>query len=126
MTPPIATPAKQQMSSRRHIFVAIVMVGLFWALTKWLAGLAGLDADPGEAERSSLRLKTLSALRTEENTKLESFAWVDRPCGSVQIPIDLAMKLVLPDLRANKPKPAYPIATPQKQTGLSALPFKTL
>ena len=104
--------SKKIRPSRQFLIAAALMVGVFWILSKWLSSQVGFEADPGEAERAALRLKVLSALRADETAKLESFAWVDRPGGSVQIPIDLAMKLVLPELRANKPKPAYPIATP--------------
>jgi len=121
MSSPDASPTpKQILRHRLSVVAAILVIGLFWMLTKWLAAQAAFEADPGEAARSEFRIKTLDALRAEEKTKLETFAWVDRANGSVQIPIDLAIKLVLPELRANKPKPAYPIATPSARSSRSA------
>ena len=105
--------AMQQRSPKLFLVACVLMIGIFWVLTKWLAGQSGFESDPGESERAAVREKTLLAIRAEEKSKLDTFAWVDRSSDSVQIPIDLAMKLVLPELRASKPRPAYPIATPQ-------------
>ena len=113
------------MPSHRFFLISgTLMVGLFWLLTTWLAGQAAFEADPGEAARAELRQKALAALRAEEKTKLESFAWFDQASGSVQIPIDLAMMLVLPELRASKPRPAYPIAPATNTPGLSLPPLE--
>ena len=106
-------PQPPSSSSRLLIAVAIVMIGLFLGFAKWLSVSGAFEGDPGEAERAAFRQKTLDALRTEDSAKLDSFAWVDRASGTVQIPIDLAMKIVLPELRASKPRAAYPIVPPQ-------------
>jgi len=112
MPSPVST-AVPQRSPKLHLVAGVLLIGVFWMLTKWLAGQSGFESDPGESERAAVREKTLLAIRAEEKSKLETFAWVDRSSGSVQIPIALAMKLVLPELRASKPRPAYPIASPQ-------------
>ena len=96
----------QRRSPRLFLISAVLVLSAFWGLSTWLATLGGFDADPGEAERAAFRQKLLLGLRDEDRSKLESFAWVDRSRGSVQIPIELAMKLIVPELSANKPKPA--------------------
>ena len=110
MLPSSSSPKQKQILRQRFFAVSsLIIVGLFLVLTKCLTIRAGFLLDPGEAARAEFRIKTLTALHTEDKAKLETFAWVDRSSGSVQIPIELAMKLILPDLRAFKPKSAYPI-----------------
>ena len=92
--------------------LAMVLLVLFWGATIWLTRGQGGDADPEEALRAEFRAKTLAELRADNAKKLESYAWVDRAKGSVQIPITEAMKLVLADINNIQPRPAYPVATP--------------
>ncbi|MEI8309558.1 MAG: hypothetical protein WCH98_02260 [Verrucomicrobiota bacterium] len=92
--------------------MAMVLLVLFWGATVWLTRGQGGDADPEEAARAEFRAKTLAELRADNAKKLESYAWVDRAKGSVQIPITEAMKLVLADINNIQPRPAYPVATP--------------
>lgn len=111
---PAHDPSQRPPSPRRLLIAAaILMPGLFWILAWRLSTRAAFESDPGEAARSALRQQTLESLRSEDNQRLESFAWIDRTSGAIQIPIALAMKVILPELRANTPKTAYPIALPQ-------------
>lgn len=91
---------------------AMALLLLFWGATAWLAHGRGGDADPEEAARAEFRAKTLAELRADNAKKLETYAWVDRAKGSVQIPIEEAMKLVVADINNTRPRPAYPVATP--------------
>jgi len=103
---------------------AAVLLVLFWALSAWLSSAARPEGDPVENARSEERMKAMAALRTEDAKKLNSFAWVDRTTGAVQIPIDLAMELVLPELQSVKPRPAYPVASPQHSPQPAAVQTK--
>ncbi len=92
--------------------LGLILIVLFWGvnvgLTRWNAG----NPEPEEAARSLVRIKYLADLRAEESAKLESYAWADRTNGTVQIPIKVAMKQILPVLVAVQPHAAYPVATP--------------
>jgi len=90
---------------------AMLLLLLFWGANTWLTRWQGGDADPEEAQRAELRIKTLAELRADNAKKLESYAWVDRSKGSVQIPIADAMKLVLADINTQR-RAAFPVATP--------------
>ena len=59
-----------------------------------------------------MRIKNLAELRAENSKKLDSYAWVDRAKGTVQIPITEAMRQVVSDINTQKPRAAYPVATP--------------
>jgi len=100
----------------------MVLLLLFGGATLWLTHWQGGDADPEEAQRAGLRIKTLAELRADNAKKLESYAWLDRAKGSVQIPIAEAMKLVLADINKTQPRTAYPVATPPPLATPSAPP----
>jgi hypothetical protein len=102
--------------------VSLALLLLFWIATLWLTRWQGGDTEPEEAVRAEFRTKTLAELRADDAKKLESYAWVDRAKGSVQIPISEAMKLVLPGLNQSKPRAAYPVATPAPVPAASATP----
>ena len=89
--------------------LGLLMLLLFWGANKWLIGSGASNPEPEEAARAGLRTKNLADLRTENAQKLEKYAWADRAKGTVQVPIAEAMKLVLSDLNASAPRPAYPV-----------------
>ena len=101
---------------------AMLLLLLFWGATIWLTGWQGGDADPEEGQRAELRTKTLAELRADNARKLESYAWLDRAKGTVQIPIAEAMKLVLADINKARPRAAYPVATPAPTSTPGATP----
>ena len=92
--------------------LAMALLFLFLGATIWLARWQSGDADPEEAARAEFRAKTLVELRAGNTRKLESYAWIDRAKGSVQIPIAEAMKLVLSEINT-PPRAAYPVAAPE-------------
>ena len=106
-------PQEKRAPGFRSFFAwAMVMLLLFGGATLWLTRWQRGDADPEEAQRAEFRIKTLAELRADNAKKLETYAWIDRAKGSVQIPITEAMKLVLADINKTRPRAAYPIATP--------------
>jgi len=114
--------AKNPPGLRSIFALAMVLLLLFGGATLWLTHWQGGDADPEEAQRAGLRIKTLAELRADNAKKLESYAWLDRAKGSVQIPIAEAMKLVLADINKTQPRTAYPVATPPPLATPSAPP----
>ncbi len=92
------------------IFVAaFIGLGLFFAFNSLFLAKSNADLNPEDPARDAERIKNLADLQAENEIKLNTYAWVDQAKGSVQIPIADAMKLVLADLNAKKPAPAYPV-----------------
>ncbi|MEI8293510.1 MAG: hypothetical protein WCG66_05875 [bacterium] len=91
-------------------FVAgLIGLFLFFGMNAIFLGKSDSTLNPEDPARDAERVKNLADLRAENEVKLKTYAWVDRAKGSVQIPIDEAMKLVLAELSAKKPAPAYPV-----------------
>jgi hypothetical protein len=92
------------------IFVAaFIGLGLFFAFNSLFLAKSNADLNPEDPARDAERIKNLADLQAVNEIKLNTYAWVDQAKGSVQIPIVDAMKLVLADLNAKKPAPAYPV-----------------
>jgi hypothetical protein len=92
------------------IFVAaLIGLGLFFGANTLFFGKTASTLDPEDPARDAERVKNLADLVAENEIKLNTYAWVDQAKGSVQIPVSEAMKLVLADLNAKKPAPAYPV-----------------
>jgi hypothetical protein len=65
----------------------------------------------------------LAAIRREEQATLASYAWVDKPAGTVRIPIDLAMRLYVEHGPAALPAPsASPVPAAAPATAPVAAP----
>ena len=92
------------------IFVAAVIgLGLFFVMNSLFLGKSNSTLDPEDPARDAERVKNLADLKAENEIKLNTYAWIDQPKGSVQIPIAEAMTLVIGDLNAKKPAAAYPV-----------------
>jgi hypothetical protein len=92
------------------IFVAaLIGLGLFFGMNSLFLGKSNSTLDPEDPARDAERVKNLADLKAENEIKLNTYAWIDQPKGSVQIPIAEAMTLVIADLNAKKPVPAYPV-----------------
>lgn len=102
--------------------LALVLLLLFLGVSLWLTQWSAGNAEPEEAARAVIRIKTLADLRADNAKNLEGYAWVDRAKGTVQIPIKQAMELILPELNASQPHAAYPIATPAAQPAATPAP----
>lgn len=99
--------------------VSLVTMVLVWGLFRLLeARTRATEAGPTpvEAERPRTaeqklppepRLEidataSLARLRAEENARLTSYGWVDKPAGIVRIPIDRAMELLVENEREKR------------------------
>lgn len=92
------------------IFVAAVIgLGLFFGMNSLFLGKSNSTLDPEDPARDAERVKNLADLKAENEIKLNTYAWIDQPKGSIQIPIAEAMTLVIADLNAKKPAAAYPV-----------------
>jgi len=81
---------------------------IFAFAVKALTGLT--PAAPAEdAARIVERTKAREDLEAENKKRLETYAWVDKAKGSVQIPIKQAMELTAAELKSQSPAPAGPI-----------------
>mgnify|MGYP006279836939 CR=1 FL=1 len=89
--------------------LGIGLIVLFLLVTNLFRGGAAATTTPEDSARDAERVKNLAALQAENAKKLNEYGWVDRTKGSVQIPINQAMTLVLAKLNAKKPAPAYPV-----------------
>ena len=92
------------------IFVAaLIGLGLFFGMNSLFLGKSNSTLDPEDPARDAERVKNLADLKAENEIKLNTYAWIDQPKGSIQIPIAEAMTLVIADLNAKKPAAAYPV-----------------
>lgn len=122
-TRPIPDPLKEKKPSIWPFFVlGLLMIALFVGLNQWLVSGPATDTEPEEAARNELRIKNLAELRAENEKQLATYAWVDRNKGTVQIPIDQAMALVVPQLNSGAPRPAYPVVVPAPPASPDAVP----
>ncbi len=94
----------------RVVAGGMVLLLLFVLAVKLLTGLA--PAPDEDAARAAERAKAYADLQAENAKRLETYAWVDKAKGTVQIPIDRAMDLAIAELNSRQPAPAGPIATP--------------
>ena len=115
--------------------LGIGLIALFLLATNLFRGGNATTTTPEDPARDEVRVKNLADLQAENAKKLNEYAWVDRAKGSVQIPVNQAMTLVLAKLNATKPAPAYPVldnagqpvppirlATPASSDASDALP----
>jgi len=115
--------------------LGIGLIALFLLATNLFRGGSAATTTPEDPARDEVRIKNLADLQAENAKKLNEYAWVDRTKGSVQIPVNQAMTLVLAKLNATKPAPAYPVldnagqpvpptrlATPASSDASDALP----
>jgi len=86
---------------------------LQWTGAVLVLSLASLlmlrEPDPVEAAAEELaqeRLQTRLDLTAEDEEKMTSYAWVDQEAGKVRVPVDQAMKQMLPQLNEAKPGPS--------------------
>jgi hypothetical protein len=107
--PPAVSHSAAKQAPLFWVLFALLLLGLFWVATLWITRFQAGNPDPEEAARAELRTKTLAELHADDTKKLDSYAWIDRTKGTVQVPIQEAMILVLPQLNANPPHAAYPV-----------------
>ena len=104
-----------QPANKKPVFwifiTALIGLTLFIGINNYLRGDSSSDLYPEDAARDEVRVKNLADLKTENEAKLHSYAWVDRAKGKIQIPIEEAMKLVLVEIGGKKPTATYPIVS---------------
>ena len=92
-----------------YFILGLLAIALFLLATNLFIDRSGATTDPEDPARDVERVKNLAELQADDEKKLNAYAWVDQAKGSVQIPLNQAMTLVVAGLNANKPKPAYPV-----------------
>lgn len=102
------------LSERRHpylpgLWLAAGFLGL--ASLALLLRPAGVTPDTITEKAAMERWDRLQKLKTDQSKEAGSYGWIDKDKGVARIPVEKAMELILPKLRAQDPKPAYPITT---------------
>ena len=92
----------------------VLLFALFGVIVLAVIGPMPRGSDYEET-RAKKRVEKLKTVREDAEKALNTYAWIDKNKGVVQIPISRAMKLMVADLAKQKPAPAGPIATPQQQ-----------
>jgi len=108
--------SSHSIHQRRHPYLpGLWLAAGFLGLASIAFLLRPLGVTPSTITQSAakVRLEKLSKLRTEQDAAATTYGWVDKSKGVAHIPIAQAMELVVPQLRSNPPRPAYPITTIQ-------------
>ena len=96
-------------------FGIVLLFALFGIIVLAIIGPMPRGSDYEET-RAKKRMEQLKTVREDADKALNTYAWIDKNKGVVQIPISRAMELTVADLAKQKPAPAGPIATPQAQS----------
>ena len=100
-------------------FGIVLLFALFGIIVLAIIGPMPRGSDY-EEKRAKKRMEQLKTVREDVEKALNTYAWIDKNKGVVQIPISRAMELTVASLAKQKPAPAGPIATPQAQSPASA------
>jgi hypothetical protein len=92
----------------------VLLFALFGVIVLAVIGPMPRGSDYEEV-RAKKRLEKLKTVREDAGKALNTYAWIDKNKGVVQIPISRAMELTVAELAKQKPAPAGPIAAPQEQ-----------
>src|SRR5438876_4397257 len=96
-------------------WLAVVLIfALFGVIVLAIIGPMPRGSDYEET-RAKKRFEKLKTVREDAERAQNTYAWIDKNKGVVQIPISRAMDLTTAQLAQQKPAPAGPIATPQEQ-----------
>jgi hypothetical protein len=102
------------------MFAAFALLALFYFRF-------GVRVESYEEQRAKARIEKLAALQKEEQEKLGGYKLLDPAKGTVQLPIQHAMQLVVGELKAKAPRPSevkvevpYPAGLAQPQTAGAA------
>jgi len=108
--------SSHSIHQRRHPYLpGLWLAAGFLGLASLAFLLRPLGVTPSTITQSAakVRLEKLSKLRTEQDAAATTYGWIEKSKGVAHIPIAQAMELVVPQLRSNPPRPAYPITTIQ-------------
>jgi hypothetical protein len=100
-------------------FGIVLLFALFGVIVLAIIGPARRGSDYEEV-RAKKRVENLKTLREEADKALTTYGWIDKTKGLARIPIERAMELTVAELAKQKPAPAGPIATPEKQAAAGA------
>ena len=100
------------LSERNHpylpgLWLAAGFLGL--ASLGFLLRPAGVTPDTILEKAAMERWDRLQKLKTEQEKDVTSYGWIDKDKGVARIPVEKAMEIVAAKLRAENPRPAYPI-----------------
>lgn len=93
------------------IIATLVLLGAFSGFA-WLVYLQRQTIPTIDEQKREERLKTLTAVNSDNQKILTTYHWIDKSKQIVGIPIKRAMQLVVNDLAGNRPHPAGPINPP--------------
>jgi len=102
------------LSERSHpylpgLWLAAGFLGL--ASLALLLRPAGVTPDTILEKAAMERWDKLQKLKGEQEKEATSYGWIDKDKGIARIPVAKAMELTARKLRAEDPRPAYPITT---------------
>ena len=95
-------------------FGVVLLFGLFGVIVLAIIGPMPRGSDY-EEKRAKQRMEKLKTVHEDAEKALNTYTWIDKTKGVVQIPISRAMDLTVAQLAGQKPAPAGPIAAPQEQ-----------
>ena len=95
-------------------FGVVLLFALFGVIVLAIIGPMPRGSDY-EEKRAKQRMEKLKTVHEDAEKALNTYAWIDKTKGVVQIPISRAMDLTVAQLAGQKPAPAGPIAAPQEQ-----------
>ena len=123
-TEPRATAPGPLQTAGQFTLGVLLLVAI--GLLGWLIfGSLADNFKSADATRADERRKILADRQTEDYKYLhDQPSWFAKDKKLVRVPIEEAMRLTLPELRANKPHAAYPIATPPGDNGAPTSPDK--
>src|SRR5213594_3492943 len=96
-------------------FGIVLLFALFGVIVLAIIGPMPRGSDYEET-RAKKRIEKLKTVREDAEKALNTYAWIDKNKGVVQIPISRAMELTTAQLAQQKLAPAGPIAPPQAQS----------
>ena len=123
-TEPRATAPGPLQTAGQFTLGVLLLVAI--GLLGWLIfGSLADNFKSADATRADERRKILADRVTEDYKYLhDQPSWFAKDKKLVRVPIEEAMRLTLPELQANKPHAAYPIATPPGDNGAPTSPDK--
>jgi hypothetical protein len=95
-------------------FGVVLLFALFGVIVLAIIGPMPRGSDY-EEKRAKERMEKLKTVHEDAEKALNTYAWIDKAKGVVQVPISRAMELTVAQLAGQKPAPAGPIAAPQEQ-----------
>lgn len=100
---------------------ALILLLVFTLVVQAFRALAPAAPDE-DAARAAERTKAREELEVQDKLRLETYGWVDKAKGTVQIPITQAMELTRVEINSRPPQAAGPIVPPPAEAAPAAAP----